>query len=91
MILNTEDTTSQMFFNLTESWAIAAGRQYSVYDMWSHTKNGTAVRNMTLTLPPHGVAALLLNDAGPEPADAAPPYCAIWYQCSFPNGTYYSN
>ena len=90
MILNTQDSTEQMSFNLTESWAIRSGRQYSVYDMWSHTENGTAVRNMTLTLPPHGVAALLLNDAGPEP-EGIEPYCAVYYQCSFPNGTYYSN
>ncbi len=90
MILNTLDTPSEMFFNLTESWAIRAGRQYSVYDMWSHTENGTAVRNMTLDLPAHGVAALLLNDAGPEP-EGIQPYCAVYYQCSFPNGTYYSN
>jgi hypothetical protein len=65
--LNTLDTPQSMFFNLTESWAIRAGRQYSVYDMWSHTHNGTAVRNMTLDLPAHGVAALLWNDDGPEP------------------------
>ncbi|MCJ1385008.1 hypothetical protein MMC17_008126 [Xylographa soralifera] len=91
MVLNTQNSTEQMFFNLTESWAIRAGRQYSVYDMWSHRNNGTAVRNMTLTLPAHGVAALLLNDAGPEPIDAGPPYCGFFYQCSFPNGTYASN
>ncbi|KAK4243591.1 putative alpha-galactosidase B [Corynascus novoguineensis] len=90
MILNTHDEPRQMAFNLTESWAIRAGRVYSVYDMWAHTENGTAYRNISLTLPPHGVAAVLLNDAGPEP-DAAEPYCAVWWQCSYPNGTYYSN
>lgn len=90
MILNTLDTPEQMSFNLTESWAIRSGRQYSVYDLWSHTDNGTATRNMTLDLPPHGVAALLLNDDGPEP-EGMEPYCGVWYQCSFPNGTYYSN
>jgi alpha-galactosidase len=67
MILNKLDTPQSMFFNLTESWAIKAGRRYLVYDMWSHTHNGTAVRNMTPDLPAHGVAALLLNDDGPEP------------------------
>ena len=93
MALNTEDKPADMFFNLTESWAIRAGRLYSIYDMWSHTHNGTALRNISLTLPPHGVAALLLNDAGPEPnADTLGlPYCAGYWQCSYPNGTYYSN
>ena len=91
MVLNSQDSQQTMSFNLTESWAIRAGRQYSVYDMWSQTQNGTAVRNMTFSLPAHGVAALLLNDAGPEPADASPPYCGFYYQCSFPNGTYASN
>jgi hypothetical protein len=35
------------------------GLQKSVYDIWSETENGTAIRNMALTLPAHGVAALL--------------------------------
>lgn len=90
MVLNSQDTEAQMFFNLTESWAIRAGRRYSVYDMWSHTDNGTAVRNMTFTLPAHGVAALLLNDVGEEPQDLFP-YCGFFYQCAFPNGTYSTN
>lgn len=90
MILNTLDKPQDMFFNLTESWAIRAGRVYTVYDMWSHTNNGTAMRNISLTLPPHGVSALLLQDAGPEP-DSVMPYCAGYWQCSYPNGTYYSN
>jgi len=38
-------------------------------------------RNMTLHLPAHGVAALLLNDAGPEPA-SLDDSCAVYYQCS---------
>lgn len=90
MLLNTEDTTQDMSFNLTESWAIRSGREYSVYDMWSHTDNGTTIRNLTVTVPPHGVSALLLNDVGPEP-EGFEPYCGVYYQCSFPNGTYYSN
>lgn len=44
MILNTQDSSQQMFFNLTESWAIRAGRQYSVYDLWEHRTTGMAVR-----------------------------------------------
>lgn len=93
MVLNTEDQPAEMFFNLTESWAIRAGRVYSVYDMWSHTDNGTALRNISLTLPAHGVAALLLNDAGPEPdvEELGLPSCGIYWQCTWPNGTYYSN
>ena len=90
MVLNSQDQPATMFFNLTESWAARAGRQYDVYDMWSHTHNGTAVRNMTFTLPEHGVAALLLTDAGPEP-EGLFPYCGYYYQCSFPNGTYSTN
>jgi alpha-galactosidase len=90
MVINTEDAPQEMSFNLTESWAIRAGRVYSVYDLWSHTHNGTASRSITVTLPPHGVSALLLNDAGPEPAGLEP-YCALWWQCTYPNGTYYSN
>ena len=90
MILNTQDTTATMFFNLTESWAIRAGRQYQVYDMWSHSDVGVAVRNMSFELPPHGVRALLLNDDGPEP-DGLFPYCGFFYQCAFPNATYSTN
>ena len=44
MILNSQDSPQQIFFNLTESWAIRAGRQYSVYDMWEHKQTGVAVR-----------------------------------------------
>lgn len=44
MILNTQDSPKQMFFNLTESWAIRAGRQYFVYDLWQHNITGIAVR-----------------------------------------------
>lgn len=44
MVLNSQDTNATMFFNLTQSWAIRAGRQYSVYDMWQHKTTGIAVR-----------------------------------------------
>lgn len=90
MLLNTLDTEQEMFFNLTESWALRAGRQYTVYDMWSHSEVGVAVRNWTATVPSHGVAALLLNDDGPEP-EISFPHCGFYWQCSFPNGTYSSN
>ena len=36
---------------------------------------------MTFELPPRGVAALLLNDAGAEPESLNGP-CALYYQCS---------
>ncbi|GAB1732738.1 hypothetical protein NU195Hw_g7334t1 [Hortaea werneckii] len=90
MVLNSQDTAQQMSFNLTESWAIRAGRKYSVYDLWTHENAGLAVRNFSMKLPAHGVSALLLNDAGPEPEeyDAS---CGFFYQCSWPNGTYISN
>lgn len=88
MLLNTLDEEAPMFFNLTESWAIRAGRQYSVRDLWAHTDNGTAVRNLTVTVPAHGVAALLLKDAGDEPADVSDyNECAVWWQCTAQNGT----
>ncbi|KAJ3981006.1 glycoside hydrolase [Lentinula detonsa] len=87
MLLNTLNETSDMFFNLTESPWIRAGRQYSVRDLWTHTDNGTAVRNFTAAnVPPHGVVALLLEDAGDEPAGIFPP-CAVWFNCAYENGT----
>lgn len=89
MVLNTQNQPEQMFFNLTESPWIRAGRQYAVRDLWAHTDNGTAIRNMTFTLPAHGVAALLLKDAGDEPENIFPP-CAFWdnENCSAENGTH---
>ncbi|KAF7798480.1 hypothetical protein EIP86_009701 [Pleurotus ostreatoroseus] len=88
MLLNTLDEPATMFFNLTESPWIRAGRQYSVRDLWTHTDNGTAVRNFTATdVPAHGVVALLLKDAGNEPAGIYPA-CSVWYQCIDQNGTH---
>jgi len=87
MLLNTLNETSTMNFNLTESPFIRAGRQYSVRDLWTHSDNGTAVRNFTAQeVPPHGVVALLLKDAGDEPAYMYPP-CAVWSHCYDQNGT----
>ena len=79
MILNTQDQQADMFFNLTESWAIRVGRKYNVYDMWAHKHIGTFIRNMTVTLPAHGVGAYLMNDAGPDGIDGS---CALYHQCS---------
>jgi alpha-galactosidase len=88
MLLNTLNEPSDMFFNLTESPWIRAGRQYSVRDLWTHTENGTAVRNFTAhNVPPHGVVALLLKDAGDEPSGIFPA-CAVWFQCTDKNGTH---
>ncbi|KAG6902160.1 hypothetical protein C0995_003634 [Termitomyces sp. Mi166 len=87
MLLNTLNEPAMMSFNLTESPWIRAGRQYSVRDLWTHTDNGTAVRTFTAhDVPPHGVVALLLKDAGDEPSGLYPP-CSVWYQCTDKNGT----
>ncbi|KAG7448434.1 glycoside hydrolase [Guyanagaster necrorhizus] len=87
MLLNTQDEPSALFFNLTESPWIRAGRQYSVRDLWTHTDNGTAVRNFTAyDVPAHGVVALLLKDVGDEP-DGIYPQCSVWWQCIDKNGT----
>ncbi|KAG6879430.1 hypothetical protein C0992_002696 [Termitomyces sp. T32_za158] len=91
MLLNVLDHPADMFFNLTESPWIRAGRQYSVRDLWTHTDNGTAVRNFTaFQVPPHGVVALLLTDAGDEPAGLWPP-CARFEWCMDQNGTRLDN
>ncbi|KAJ7157572.1 glycoside hydrolase family 27 protein [Mycena crocata] len=88
MLLNVLDEPADMFFNLTESPWIRAGRQYLVRDLWSHTNNGTAVRNVSLTgVPPHGVVALLLRDAGDEP-EGIKPRCAVRDWCIDKNGTF---
>ncbi|KAJ6560957.1 glycoside hydrolase family 27 protein [Mycena sp. CBHHK59/15] len=88
MLLNVLDEPVDMFFNLTESPWIRAGRQYSVRDLWSHTDNGTAVRNVSVAgVPPHGVVALLLRDAGDEPAGMEP-RCAVGDWCMDKNGTF---
>ena len=106
--LNVLDHPADMFFSLTESPWIRAGRQYSVrvrddersfspnlrvfdndilQDLWTHTDNGTVVRNMTVPqVPAHGVVALLLKDAGDEPAGTEPP-CARAEWCMDKNGT----
>ena len=55
--------------------------------MWSHTDNGTAIRNFTAgAVPPHGVVALLMKDAGDEP-EGLEPKCAVWTECYDKNGT----
>ena len=44
MIINTSNETADIAFDLTENWAIRAGRQYHVRDMWAHANCGVAVR-----------------------------------------------
>ncbi|KAG6834010.1 hypothetical protein H0H93_012592, partial [Arthromyces matolae] len=89
--LNTLNEPADMFFNLTESPWIQAGRQYFVRDLWTHTNNGTAVRNFTAyQVPAHGVIALLLRDAGDEPNGIWPP-CARFEWCMDQNGTRLDN
>ncbi|KAL0959538.1 hypothetical protein HGRIS_011251 [Hohenbuehelia grisea] len=91
MLLNVLDHPADMFFSLTESPWIRAGRQYAVRDLWTHTDNGTAVRNMTFhDVPAHGVVALLLTDAGDEPEGIWPP-CARREWCMYENGTLADN
>ncbi|KAJ3514918.1 hypothetical protein NMY22_g14592 [Coprinellus aureogranulatus] len=86
MLLNTLNEPADLFFTLTESPWIRAGRQYSVRDLWTHTENGTAVRNFTApAVPPHGVVALLLKDAGDEPDGTEPP-CARPEWCMAQDG-----
>jgi alpha-galactosidase len=108
MQLNTLNEPADMFFNLTESPWIRAGRQYFVrvcrftvshtsctktvphlrQDLWSHTNNGTAIRNFTAySVPPHGVVALLLRDAGNEPPGTYPPCARPQEWCMSENGT----
>ncbi|GLB45187.1 putative alpha galactosidase A [Lyophyllum shimeji] len=91
MLLNVLDEPADMFFNLTESPWIRAGRQYSVRDLWTHTDNGTIFRNFTARqVPAHGVVALLMKDAGDEPAGLEPP-CARLEWCMDQNGTRIDN
>ncbi|KAF7337095.1 Alpha-galactosidase [Mycena venus] len=88
MLLNVLDEPADMFFNLTESPWIRAGRQYSVRDLWTHTDNGTAVRKFSVkAVPPHGVVALLLRDAGDEPTGIEPK-CGVPDWCIDKNGTF---
>lgn len=62
-------------------------------DLWTHTDNGTTIRNFTArAVPPHGVVALLLKDAGNEPEGLHPKCAAIepWSDnwCTDQNGTH---
>ncbi|KAB5590844.1 hypothetical protein CTheo_5713 [Ceratobasidium theobromae] len=86
MMLNSLNKPAVMSFNLTETPWLRAGRQYAIRDLWAHTNNGTVVRSITRTVPPHGVVALLLKDAGNEPAGLYPE-CSVWWQCTDRNGT----
>lgn len=59
----------------------------SSQDLWTHTDNGTSVREIYLhQVPAHGVVALLLKDAGNEPDGIWPP-CQQIEWCMDQNGT----
>ncbi|KAG6841358.1 hypothetical protein C0991_011901 [Blastosporella zonata] len=65
--------------------------RWGINDLWTHTDNGTAVRNFTAhQVPAHGVVALLLSDAGDEPKGTQPP-CARLEWCMDQNGTRIDN
>lgn len=65
MLINSQDESQDMFFTLTENYAVRAGIKYRVYDMWTHQHlPDFAITNMTVTVPAHGVSALLLTEAG---------------------------
>jgi len=85
MLLNTLNETSTMSFNITESWAIRAGRQYSVRDLWAHTDNGTVPHNITTEVPAHGVTVLLLEDTG-DALCGLYPECSVWWHRTAHNG-----
>ncbi|KAE9383888.1 glycoside hydrolase [Gymnopus androsaceus JB14] len=76
MLINTLDQPEDMFFNLTESPTY--GPTPTMVPLY---RNFTAA-----AVPSHGVVALLLQDAGDEPAGIFPP-CAVWDNCAFENGT----
>ncbi|KAF8155496.1 glycoside hydrolase family 27 protein, partial [Crassisporium funariophilum] len=87
MLINVLDEPADMFFSFAESPYVRVGRQYAVRDLWTHTDNGTAVRNFTAhAVPPHGVVALLVTDNGDEP-QGTEPLCAIWDNCMGEDGT----
>lgn len=50
-LLNPLDTPATLGFNLTESWLFRAGIEYTVRDLWTHTNNGTVVREYNATVP----------------------------------------
>ncbi|KAH9917692.1 uncharacterized protein BXZ73DRAFT_53322, partial [Epithele typhae] len=83
--INTGTAAANMAFSFYEVPSLRLGRQYSVRDLWTHTNNGTAVRSFTArAVPAHGVVALLLQDAGDEPANSGPACAdpAVTTQCS---------
>ncbi|KAI0027511.1 hypothetical protein K488DRAFT_61307, partial [Vararia minispora EC-137] len=89
--LNALDEPADMFFSLTESPWIRAGKIINVQDSWAHTDNGTAIRNFTATdVPAHGVVALLLTDTSNEPDGIFPP-CVVSSQRTEQNGTSVTN
>lgn len=50
-LLNPLEEPATLAFNLTESWLFRAGTEYKVRDMWTHTDNGTVIREFNATVP----------------------------------------
>ncbi|KAF9016608.1 glycoside hydrolase family 27 protein [Hymenopellis radicata] len=78
MMINVHSRSTDLQFSFSESPWLRLGRQYAIRDLWTHTDNGTFVRGFTArAVPAHGVVALLLQDAGDEPAGLEPK-CAFY-------------
>ncbi|KFY15885.1 hypothetical protein V492_01699 [Pseudogymnoascus sp. VKM F-4246] len=50
MIINTLNETQEISFDLTENWAVRAGRQYKVRDMWLHEDALQYIANASVDL-----------------------------------------
>lgn len=61
---------------------LRAGIQYRAHNLWTG-EDTTIVRNWNATVPAHGVVALLLKEAGNEPAGLSPPCATLGgYNCA---------
>jgi hypothetical protein len=67
----------EILFTLTVNRAVCLGFLYNVY-MLMDTNNGAAMRQITVTFPPHKVEVMFLTDLGSESKLTAfsQPYCA---------------
>jgi len=89
MLLNPQNDTSTLCFNVTDSPWLAPARQYVVRDLWSHTDNctvtgstTTALGAMGFSIPTHGVSALLFTDVGNGSAVTGLPACSAALACN---------
>ncbi|KIY73423.1 glycoside hydrolase family 27 protein [Cylindrobasidium torrendii FP15055 ss-10] len=96
MMINTLDEPADLSFSFSESPWARAGAKFAIRDLWTHTENGTYVRNFTAhAVPAHGVVALLAQDVGDEP-EGIEPRCSFheWWSdnwCIDQNGTHVPN